>query len=146
MIKSPRSITWMVPFPDQRKLLGRWPVKSAGRENITWNSGASARCCRNFGSGSCEDRPGVAIICPPIWTDRRLRAILSQLPDPSLARSSLNPNMFGEEVNKRAYARRQGAATPEEHGVDAFPVARVEFLEHRHEPAGLDIRIDMKSR
>jgi hypothetical protein len=54
--------------------------------------------------------------------------------------------MFGEKVNEGAHTRRQGPAAPEENGVDVFPVAGVEFLEYRHEPAGLDVGTDMKLR
>src|SRR5437868_4930403 len=52
--------------------------------------------------------------------------------------SALDPNVFGEKINERAHTRRQGSATSQEHRVNVFPVTRVEFLEHRHEPAGLD--------
>jgi len=60
--------------------------------------------------------------------------------------SALDANVFGEKVNERAHTRRQGSSTPEKHGVNVFPVVWVEFLEHRHEPAGLDVRTDVKLR
>jgi len=52
--------------------------------------------------------------------------------------------VLGEEINERAHTRRQGSAAPEEYGVDVLPVAWVEFLEYGHEPAGVDVRTDMK--
>lgn len=127
----------MVPLRDQRKLLGRdsgRPAKSAGRENCTWNSGASALCVPNLGSGFSEDGRGVAIIYAEYGPIR------------DRAQSTFEPDMLGKEINEGAHTRRQGSATSKKDGVNVFPVSRVEFLEHRYEPARFDVRADVKPR
>ncbi len=56
------------------------------------------------------------------------------------------PHRLGQIVNEGPNPRRQLATAADEDGMDLLRVPGIVVLEHRHEPAGVDIRADVKQR